>query len=156
AIEPGQFIKLETGQEGDVQRIGWRSTRIRTRSNATVIVPNQKLVESVIINYQLPTPDTRITVPVGVAYDTDLRKVERVAARVAGEAMRAGEGDTGFEPTIRYTALAESSVTFDVLMRTKSYPDAPTIRHEFIVRLHERYRAEGIVIPYPVRTLDIP
>src|SRR5215475_7805137 len=51
AVEPGHFIKLESGQEGDVERIGWRSTRLRLRSNVTIIVPNHKLVESVITNY---------------------------------------------------------------------------------------------------------
>ncbi|HZI92677.1 MAG TPA: mechanosensitive ion channel family protein [Patescibacteria group bacterium] len=157
AIEPGQYVRLESGQEGIVERIGWRSTRIRLRSNATLIVPNQKLVESVITNYELPASDTGITVTLGIHYDSDLDLVERVTIEVANEVMRQVEGGVpAFQTFVRFTAFGDSSISLDVVLRSKSYPDGVLVRHEFIKRLRKRYRSEGIVIPYPVRTLDIP
>ena len=157
AIETGQFIRIESGQEGTVERIGWRSTRIRMRSNVTLIVPNQRLVESVITNYELPASETTLTVPVGVHYDSDLGLVERVALEVAASVTREVPGGMkSSTPQVRFTALAESSINLEVLIGLASYGDAPLVRHEFIKRLRARFLAEGIVIPYPVRTLDIP
>ena len=157
AIETGQFIKIESGQEGTVEKIGWRSTRIRMRSNVTLIVPNQKLVESVITNYELPAPETAVTVTASVHYDSDLAAVERVTLDVASSVLREVTGGVReFKPVFRFTSLADSGITFDVILSVKGYGDAPDIRHEFIKRLRERFRAEGIVMPYPTRTVDLP
>ncbi|HET6373555.1 MAG TPA: mechanosensitive ion channel family protein [Candidatus Polarisedimenticolia bacterium] len=157
AIEAGQFIRLDSGLEGEVERIGWRSTRIRTPASTTLIVPNSKLGDSVIINFDQPYSQTTITVPVGVHYLSDLSRVEKITLEVAAAVMREVEGGVpGFQPSLRYTAFADSAVTCNVLMRVSGFRAQPLVQHEFLKRLHERYRAEGIQIPYPTRTLDLP
>jgi len=157
AVERGQHIGIGPGQEGQVEGIGWRSTRIRTQSNVTLIVPNAKLVDSVISNYDLPAAQTAVQIPVGVHYDSDLGQVESVTLDVARQVLRDARGGQGrSEPVLRYTAFAESSITFVVILTAPTWSDQPLIRHEFLKRLHDRYRREGIVIPYPVRTLDLP
>ncbi|HET9481131.1 MAG TPA: mechanosensitive ion channel family protein [Candidatus Polarisedimenticolia bacterium] len=157
SIEPGQFVKLESGEEGFVERIGWRSTRVRMRSDVMLILPNSRIVDSMITNYDLPDTPCAFLVPVGVHYDSDLGQVERVTVEVARDVMREVDGGVPeFEPFIRYGAFADSSINFSVILRVTSYPAHNLVKHEFIKRLHERYRHEGIVIPFPIRTLDIP
>jgi small-conductance mechanosensitive channel len=59
------------------------------------------------------------------------------------------------EPFIRYNAFGDSSINFTVIMKGKEYVDQYLIKHEFIMRLHERYEQEGIEIPFPIRTLHM-
>jgi small-conductance mechanosensitive channel len=155
-IEVGQFIRLEGGDEGYVERIGWRSTRIRMLPNKSAVVPNSKLVQSTIINYDLPDPEIAVLVQVGVHYDSDLKKVERVTCEVGKEIMRTVSGAVpGFDPFIRYHTFNQSSIDFTVILRAQRFVDNYLIKHEFIKALQERYRKEGIVIPFPIRTLEL-
>lgn len=157
AVQPGQFIRLESGDEGWVEHIGWRSTRVRMLTNVMLVVPNSKLVESIITNYGLPEEATNVRVPVGVHYDSDLRQVERVTLDIARQIQREVEGGVpDFEPRLRYKEFGDSSINFVVILQAKAYTEHFPMLHEFVMRLHERYRQEGIVIPFPMRTLDIP
>ena len=154
-IEPGHQVRLEGGQEGTVTRVGWRSTWIRTADDNVVVVPNSTLAASVIINYSLPDTELAVTIAVGVHYDSDLVEVERVTLEVAREVMRSVEGGIpSFEPTVRYHTFGDSSIGFDILLRAGGFVRRRTVQHEFVKRLHDRYHREGIVIPYPIRTLD--
>jgi small-conductance mechanosensitive channel len=153
-IEVGQFIRLEGGDEGFVERIGWRSTRIRMLPNKSAVVPNSKLVQSTIINYDLPDPELAVLVQVGVHYDSDLNRVERVTCEVGRQIMRSVQGSVAeFEPFIRYHTFNQSSIDFTVILRAQTFVDNYLIKHEFIKALQKRYREEGIVIPFPIRTV---
>jgi len=157
AIQPGQFIQLDSGEQGWVETIGWRSTRVRMISNVMLVVPNAKLVESTITNYGLPEEETALRIPVGVHYDSDLAHVERVTIEVARQVMSEVEGTVpGFDPYIRYQGFGDSSIDLTVVLRVQAYTQHFLVQHEFVKRLHARYRDEGIVIPFPMRTLDIP
>jgi len=152
----GDFVKLETGEEGCVVKIGWRSTRIRLLNNNLVIVPNIKLIDGVITNYSLPDKEVSIVVPVGVHYRSDLQRVEAVVTEVARDVMRSVQGGVPeFEPLVRFSAFAEFSVNFNVIMKCREFTDSYGIKHEFVKRLHRRFREEGIVIPFPIRTLEV-
>ena len=156
-IEPGHYIRLEGGEEGAVARVGWRSTWIRMAGNNVVIVPNSKLAESVITNFSLPGAELEVKVEVGVHYDSDLDRVEQVTLEVAREVMESVEGGVqGWEPRVRFHTFADSSIGFSVVLRVNGYDAIPGLRHEFVKRLRTRYRREGIVIPFPIRTLDFP
>jgi small-conductance mechanosensitive channel len=154
-IEVGQYVRLESGDEGYVHHIGWRSTRIRMLPNNMVIVPNNKIVQSIITNYYMPDPELAVLVQVGVHYDSDLKKVERVTSEVAKEVLQEVPGGvTTFEPFIRYHTFADSSINFTVILRGREFTDNFLIKHEFIKRLQARYQEEGITIPFPIRTID--
>ncbi len=155
-IEIGHYVKLQSGEEGYVERIGWRSTRIRMLPNNMVVVPNSKLVQDNITNYHLPDRELIVPISVGVAYDSDLEKVERVTGEVAAEVMRTVEGGVRtFTPVIRYQALAQSAIELVVALRAREFADSVLIKHEFIKRLHARYAQEGITLPYPTRTVYV-
>lgn len=153
-IEIGHYIRIQSGEEGYVERIGWRSTRIRMLPNNMVVVPNNKLVQDNIMNYHLPDRELAVIVPVGVAYGSDLEKVERVTLEVAKEVMQSVSGGVGgAEPLIRYGAFGQSSIDFTAVLRAREFADGILLKHEFIKRLKARYENEGIVIPFPARTI---
>ncbi|MBI4463357.1 MAG: mechanosensitive ion channel family protein, partial [Acidobacteria bacterium] len=98
-----------------------------------------------------------VLVNVGVSYDSDLAQVERVTVEVAREIQETVPGAVpGFEPFIRYHTFDSSSINFTVIMRASEFVNNYLMKHEFIKRLHRRYKNEGIVIPFPIRTLDVP
>ncbi len=156
-VRVGDFVKLESGEEGYVFEIGWRATRIQMLPDNVLIVPNQKLISSIVTNYYLPTQEGAVVVPIGVHYDSDLKKVEQVTLEVARHIMKTVKGGVPeFEPVVRFHTFGESSINLNVVLRAKEFRDQNLIKHEFVKTLHERYKKEGIVIPYPIRTLDIP
>ncbi|HEY1269519.1 MAG TPA: mechanosensitive ion channel family protein, partial [Candidatus Binatia bacterium] len=109
-VDIGHYIRLQSGEEGYVERIGWRSTRIRMLPNNMVVVPNNKLVQDNITNYHLPDRELIVPVAIGVAYGSDLEKVERVTAEVAADVMRTVDGGVrGFAPVIRYQGFGQST-----------------------------------------------
>lgn len=151
----GQFIKLESGEEGYVHKIGWRSTWIRMLPNNIVVMPNNVLVNSKITNYYYPEQELAVLVQVGVHYEEDLAKVEKVTVEVARETLKeVAGGIPTFEPFIRYHTFADFSINFTVILRAKEFVDNYLIKHEFIKRLHRRYAKEGITIPYPIRAVN--
>lgn len=153
-IEIGHYIRLQSGEEGYVERIGWRSTRIRMLPNNMVVVPNNKLVQDNITNYYLPDKELAVLAEVGVAYGSDLEKVERVTIAVAKEVLQTVAGGVReFEPLIRYRAFGQSSIDFTVVLRAREFVDGILLKHEFIKRLKARYEKEGITIPFPIRTV---
>ena len=156
-IEPGHMIRLPGGEEGTITKIGWRSTWIRMQPNNVLVIPNSKLAGGIIINYDLPQREIALTVPVGVHYDSDLGKVERVTLEVARDVQRGVAGAVaGAEPVVRFLGFGDSSIQFNVVLRARDFAGMADVRHEFVKRVQARFRQEGIIIPYPIRTLDLP
>jgi len=153
-LRPGDYVKLDTGEEGYVTDITWRNTAIRALPNNMIIVPNSKLASTIVTNYYQPAKVMSVLVQVGVSYDSDLAKVEEVTIEVAKEVLREVKGGVPeFEPFIRYHTFADFSINFTVILRAKEVVDQYLVKHEFIKRLHERYKKEGIEIPFPIRTV---
>lgn len=154
-IRVGDYVKLDSGVEGYVADFGWRSTRIRMLAGNLVLVPNSKLSQAVVTNFHLPANDLAVLVDVSVDYDSDLAKVERVTTEVAQSVMREVPGGVPeFSPFVRFHTFADSSINFSVIMRAKEFVDQFLVKHEFVKRLHSRYAAEGIVIPFPQRVMS--
>jgi small-conductance mechanosensitive channel len=153
-IRVGDYVKLDSGQEGYVVDFSWRSTRLRMLANNLIVVPNAKLAQAIVINHHLPSQDLAVLVEVGVDYASDLRHVERVVVEVGRDVMQDVTGGVPeFEPFIRYHTFGESSINFTVILRAKEFVDQYVIKHEFVKRLHTRFNDEGIVIPFPIRTI---
>ncbi|MGH7608248.1 MAG: mechanosensitive ion channel family protein, partial [Gemmatimonadales bacterium] len=156
-VRTGDFVRLESGEEGYVVDITWRYTTVRQLANNVTVVPNAKLASAIVTNYYLPETELAVLVPVGVSYASDLAHVEQVTVDVGREIMHDVPGGVPeFVPFIRYNTFGDSSIVFTVILRGREVVDQHLIRHEFIKRLHARYRREGITIPFPMRTLDIP
>ncbi|GFE60700.1 mechanosensitive ion channel family protein [Geobacter sp. AOG2] len=155
-IRQGDYIRLDGGEEGYVTDITWRNTVVQTLPNNMVLVPNSKLAGAIVTNYHLPDTEMGLLVQVGVSYDSNLEEVERVTIEVAREALQDVQGGIhAFEPFIRYHTFADFSINFTVILRCVEYVDQYLLKHEFIKKLHRRYRDEGIEIPFPIRTVHI-
>lgn len=153
-IRVGDFVRLETGEEGFVEDITWRSTTIRELSNNIIIVPNTKLSSAIVKNFDLPDNELSVIVQVSVTYDSDLEKVERVTIEVAKQVLREVTGGVSkFEPFVRFHTFSDSSIDFSVILRVNQYTDQYHVKHEFIKKLHRRYNEEGIQFPYPQRVV---
>jgi len=156
-IRVGDYVELETGQIGYVADIGWRNTEIREMPNNIVLVPNSRLAEIIVRNYSLPSNEQSVLVPVGVSYSSDLEKVARVTLEVAREVLREVPGGVAeFEPLLRYHTFGDSSINFNVILRVREYVDRFPVTSEFVTRLHRRYDAEEIEIPFPQRVVHFP
>ena len=154
-IKVGHFIKLDSGEEGYVHRIGWRSTWIRLLANNVIVLPNKVLVNSKVLNYYYPQQEMSTLVQVGVHYDSDLEHVEKVTIAVAKEVLKKLDGGVSeFEPFIRYHTFDDFSINFSVILRVHEFVDSYLVKHEFIKKLHKRYAKEGISIPYPIRAIN--
>lgn len=155
-VRVGDYIRLSSGEEGYVADITWRYTTIRQLSNNYTIVPNAKLSSAVTSNFNMPDLEQAVSVQVGVAYDSDLDRVERVTVEVARDVMQTVDGGVPtYEPSIRFHTFADSSINFSVNLRGRDYTAQYLLKHEFIKRLTARYRAEGINIPFPIRTVIV-
>jgi small-conductance mechanosensitive channel len=150
-IKIGDFVELDSGEKGYVTDIGWRSTRIRFLSNNVIIIPNNKLANSKIINYDAPAQEQSVVVPVGVSYMSDLEKVEKVTVAVAKRLQQSVEGAVKeHEPFIRYNEFGDSNINFSVILRVQSYVARYRLIHEFIKALKKEYDRKGIEISWPV------
>jgi len=153
-VRPGDYVQLDSGQEGFIVDITWAQTTIRQLPNSLVIIPNAKLVGAIVTNFNLPDAEQAVLVQVGVAYWSDLVKVERVTVEVAKDVLQTVTGGVPtFEPFIRYHTFGDSSINFSVIMRSVHYTERFLVIHEFVKRLQVRYQQEGIDIPFPIRTV---
>ncbi len=156
-IKIGDYVRLqEGGYEGTIDDIGWRTTVIRQLNSNLVIVPNSKMASTIIINTTLPVPQMAVSVEIGVAYGTELAKVEQICLEVAHTVLAKTKGAIpNFKPIVRYQALGETAVRLSVGLQVENHVDQFLIRHEFIKRLYERFLQEGIEIPFPQRVLHL-
>lgn len=154
-VRVGDFVKLESGQEGFVEDIGWRTTRIRMLPNNMVIIPNSKLSQSTITNYYLPEKRMSLLISIGVSYSSDPEKVERILV----EEAKKGAGDIpGLlaepEPFVRFIpGFGESSLDFTLICQVREFVDQYLAQHELRKRIFKRFNEEGIEIPFPHRTV---
>ena len=150
----GDYIKLSSGEEGRVSDITWRfTTIIPLGASSTIVIPNKTIAGANISNFSLPTQNINVSVPVGVAYDSDLATVERVTIETAKEVLARVDDNPNAEPLVRYTDFGDSSINFNIILPSSMFDNQGIIKHEFIKALTDCYRTEGIDIPFPIRTI---
>lgn len=156
-VRIGDFIRLESGQEGYVVDIGWRTTRIRMLSNNMVILPNSKLTQSILINYYLPELRMALLIPIGVSYNADPQHVERVLIEEATHAIGQIPGLLAEPaPFVRFIpGFGESSLDFTLICQVREFTDQYLAQHELRKRILNRFEQEGIEIPFPHRTIHL-
>lgn len=149
----GDFLVLNTGERGAVVEIGIRTTRLRTRDDVEIIVPNAVMAGQMIVNQSGgPDPSFRVRVAVSVAYGTD---VHRVRALLQGIADREPLIRAEPAPRVRFRALGASGLDFEVL----GWVDDPSLRGRttdaLLTAIYDTLTVEGIEIPYPKRDVYV-
>lgn len=142
----GDYIDLEGKERGEVVHIGIRSTRIKTRDDIQISIPNSIIANTKIINESAPVPKFRIRIPIGVAYGSDLDKVQEILVRLAKEN---GNVHDDPEPRARFREFDDSSLKFELLC----WAEDPALRgltiHELNLAIYKAFNENGIEIPFP-------
>lgn len=156
-VRVGDYVKLDGGAEGYVVGVGWRSTKIRQLANNVIVIPNQKVAQSIITNYHLPEPRMSLLIPVSVSYDADPDHVERVLLDVATRAAGQVQGLLAEPPPmVRFIpGFGDSALEFTLICQVREFVDQYLVQHELRKRILRRFRAEGLEIPFPQRTLHL-
>jgi len=149
----GDYITLESGERGRVTHIGLRSTRILTRDDVEITVPNGLIGNSKIVNETGGiSPKHRIRVAIGVAYGSDVDQVIAVLAQVADEHSSVCKYP---EPRIRFRKFGDSSLDFELLCWIDQPVDRGRILHELNCAVYKTFIDAKIVIPFPQRDLHV-
>ena len=154
-VHPGDYIQLEDGVAGYVIDVGWRSTRLRTWTNNLVVVPNSRFAETIITNYQGPIPAVNIYLTCGVSLDSDLVLVEQVCRE---EMERLLDTDPRavkeYGAYFAYESFDDSNITFYLFIQARDRIASFEVQSELIRFVQQRFQEEGIVINYPMRTIN--
>jgi len=154
-IRPGDYIKLDSGEEGYVADITWRSTTVKTPANNLVVVPNAKLAQAIITNYHLPEKNMITRLPISVSYDSDPARIEQILLEEA-QAVSRERPDliTAREPVVRLLpGFGDSSLDFTLYYEVPDFEQQFPAQDELRRRLFRRFRDAGIEIPFPIRTV---
>jgi MscS family membrane protein len=149
----GDYINLDTGERGKVSAIGLRSTRLLTRADVEITIPNGVIANAKIINESGgPNLKMRVSIAVGVAYGTDLDRLCEVLIDIAADHQ---EVCIDPEPRMRLRGFGASSVDFDLLVWIEHPEYKGRISHELYMRIYKTLEDEGIEIPYSKQDLYI-
>jgi small-conductance mechanosensitive channel len=138
--------------EGKVEYINVRTTIVLTNDNLAVIIPNSQLVRNQFINYSYGSPEVRITVTAGVAYDSD---VEKVSQALCEAAMSVQEVMKSKPPEVRLGAFGDSTVNFEVLVWIDEPHNHQKIKTKVNLAVFRLFRERGIELPFPQRDLRL-
>jgi len=156
-VRLGDYVKLNTGEEGYVSDIGWRSTTIRSLNSNMIIVPNAKLAQAIVTNYNLPEKRMSASFQVGVSYRSDPDQVEKLLLEIVQAGMADIPGlladpapEVTFDP-----GFGESSIGLTVSFTVIEFAAQFGVRNELKRRIFRRFRQERIEIPFPTRTVQL-
>jgi MscS family membrane protein len=149
----GDYVVLGTGERGCVTEIGIRSTRILTRDDIEIIIPNAAIASAMIVNESGgPYAKARVRVDVGVAYGSDIDQVRNALTEIASQCSLLCQDPA---PRVRFRALGNSSLDFQLL----GWIEEPALRgraiDDLLTSIYKRFNAEGIVIPFPQRDVHL-
>lgn len=146
----GDNIQLASGEAGDVVDIGLRTTKIKTPDNATLIVPNSEITKTRVLNLSQPSESIRVVVPIGVAYGTDLNKVKKILTEIAVNAPYALKDP---QPLVLFKSFGDFSLNLELIFWIENLRKKMIVIDHINSQINERFKKEGIEIPFPVRTL---
>ncbi len=148
----GDYIVLDGGERGEVVAIGLRSTRIKTRDDILIAIPNAIVANTKIINESAPVPRFRVRIPVSVAYGSDIDLVEKTLLGISLENNNVLDSPA---PRVRFREFGDSSLRFELLCWARE----PAVRgltiHEINSSIYWKFREAGIKIPFPQRDVHI-
>lgn len=155
-IQVGDFIEIEGGPSGFVEDISWRSTKLRSRFNNLIIIPNSMMSDNMITNYSRPALAMNVIVTGGVSYSSDLEKVEEIIMEVANKiVVESNEAITETEPRAGFSTFGDSNIDFWVFLQATDRAGSFQLKSQLIKQIHRRFNEEGIVINYPIRHLVV-
>jgi small-conductance mechanosensitive channel len=149
ALKVGDYIKLESGLEGFVEDISWRTTRVRLEDSNLLVLPNTKLAQTSVVNFCLPDRKIMVTVAVPVAYGSDPQRVEDELSDII---KKGSEDIVGLlaspSPGVRFNpGFGADSLDFTLYFYVKDFSDRSFVRHEVRKRIYKRFGEIGMEFP---------
>ncbi|GAA4348082.1 mechanosensitive ion channel family protein [Kangiella taiwanensis] len=149
----GDYIILDTGERGRVTHVGIRSTRLLTRDDVEVTIPNSVMGNAKIVNESGgPWEKTRIRINVGVSYDSDLEQVHDVLMEMAEDNADLCSSP---EPRVRFRSFGGSSIDLQFMAWIERPEQKGLISHRLIMKIHKLFNEKGIEIPYSKQDLYV-
>ena len=148
----GDYIILDSGERGEVVEVGLRSTRIITRDDVQIAIPNANITNSKIINESVPKNRFRLRIKVGVAYGSDLDQVEKLLLKIAESNQLVSESPV---PRVRIRSFEDSAVEFELLCWAYHPENKGRLMHQLYRSVYNDFKAADIVIPFPQRELHL-
>jgi small-conductance mechanosensitive channel len=141
------------GVAGQVTQIKMRSTTVVTNDNISIIVPNSDFITNPVTNWSYGDPKVRLRLPVGVAYGSDVEKLQRVLLAVAAENPAVLKHP---DPTVRFLGFGDSALNFELAVWTIDMAHRPTrFRSDLFFAIESKLRENQIEIPFPQRDLHL-
>lgn len=154
ALQPGHYVRLENEKlDGYVEDVGWRTTTIRTLGGNTIVIPNSVLAEDVVTDFYLPSKDMSVVMDFRVGLEADPKKVIAALVEEAKAAYKAEPErfDTSKDPFAQFSGVDEYAQKYSLIIRVPEYVQQWGAQHAVWLRVIERFRKDGIRIPYPTR-----
>jgi small-conductance mechanosensitive channel len=148
----GDYVIIEDKHRGEVIEIGMRSTKIRTRDSVLITVPNSVMVTNAVINETGFDPKLRIRIPIGVAYNSDLDKVEYTLVDVMKSHKEVIKEPS---PRIRFRKFGNSTIELEALCVIHEPADRGRVMHELIKDIDKAFKEEKISMPFPQRDVHL-
>jgi small-conductance mechanosensitive channel len=148
----GDYIILDSGERGEVVAIGVRSTRIKTRDDVLITIPNSVIANAKITNESAPIPNFRVRIPASVAYGSDIDLVEKTLLEIASENKFVISQPA---PRVRFREFGDSALNFELLC----WVEEPVLKgrtvHSLNKMIYKRFNELGISIPFPQRDIHL-
>lgn len=153
----GDYVKLNTGEEGYVTDINWRCTMMRGTSNNLVVVPNNKLGQAIYTNYSLPDKRVGQSVQFSVGYETDVAHVQQMLLEETTAAAAEIDGMLADPaPAVLFNpGPGDSALVFTVNYNVREFAVQYRVQSELRKRLFNRLKTESVSMPYPTHTVYV-
>ncbi|MGD8991965.1 MAG: mechanosensitive ion channel [Desulfobacterales bacterium] len=151
-FKSGDYIVLDSGERGRVVEVGMRSTRMITRDDIMISIPNSLMTNTKVVNQSAPRNRFRVRIKVGVAYGSDVDQVQEVLLTIARENKTVAFVP---DPRVRFRQFGDSALEFELLCWARRPEDRGRLVHELNLQIYKDFAAAGIEIPFPQRDVHL-
>ncbi len=152
SLKTGDVIQTHHGEVGKVIHVGIRTSKIETRDNIIIIVPNSNLINESLINWSHITKNTRFEVRIGIAYGSNVALVKELLLKCAQNHPNI---ESHPAPNVLFDDFGDSSLNFRLLFHTKNTFRVESIKSDLRFRIDAIFRENNITIPFPQRDIHI-
>ncbi len=150
-VKIGDLLEI-SDQWGEVEKMGLRSTTIRTFSKTQLIIPNSEFITQPVTNLTLSDTQYRVVIPVGIAYGSDTKKVEEILQSILDSHEKVLENP---RPRVFFRGFGDSSLDFELYLWIPNVSDKKEITSDILFKIDQKFREHDVEIPFPQRDLHV-
>jgi len=152
SIKVGDIVEIQDQTVGRVKEIGLRTSKIETRNNIIMIIPNSKFIADNVINWSHIEKRSRFSVSVGVAYGSDVELVRKILIECALEHHEVSKNP---HPFVKFENFGESSLDFELYFWTSNNFGVEIIKSDLRFMINKKFKENGVQIPFPQRDIHM-